>query len=100
MLPSIFQPSCFFNKSQIKRDYFLDGRFNYAFDYELILYLVKNSISFYTNMHMAAYRVHSKAKSQNINSAFKEKLQVQLMYMKGINLKWVWRKLKTIFSKK
>ncbi len=100
MLPNIFQPSCFFNKSQIKRDFFLDPRFNYAFDYELILHLVKNSISFYTNMHMAAYRVHSKAKSQNINAAFKEKLQVQLMYMKGVNLKWVWRKLKTIFSKK
>lgn len=97
MLPNIYQPSCFFNKSQLKRDYFLDERFKYAFDYELILFILKNSISFYTNIHMAAYRVHAKAKSQNISEAFKEKLKVQLMYMKGVNLKWIWRKLKTSF---
>ena len=99
MLPSIYQPSCFFNKSQLKRDYFLDTNFHYAFDYELILYILKNCTSFYTNMHMAAYRVHGKAKSQNVKAAFKEKLQVQWMYMKGINLKWVWRKFKTTVFK-
>jgi hypothetical protein len=48
---------------------------------------------------MAAYRVHAKAKSQNINDAFREKLQVQWMYMNGINLKWIWRKIKTIIKK-
>jgi hypothetical protein len=99
MLPNIYQPSCFFNKNQLKRDYFLDTKFHYAFDYELILYILKNRTSFYTNMHMAAYRVHGKAKSQNVKAAFKEKLQVQWMYMKGINLKWIWRKFKTTVFK-
>jgi glycosyltransferase involved in cell wall biosynthesis len=99
MLPNIYQPSCFFNKSQLKRDYFLDTKFHYAFDYELILYILKNCTPFYTNMHMAAYRVHSKAKSMNVNDSFREKLQVQWMYMKGINSRWIWRKLKTSFFK-
>lgn len=99
MLPHIYQPSCFFNKSQLKRDYFLDTRFHYAFDYELILHLLKNSICFYTNIHMAAYRVHAKAKSQNAQDAFREKLQVQWMYMKGISLKWIYHKMKASFTK-
>ena len=97
MLPHIFQPSCFFNKSQIKREFFINEKFHYAFDYELILYLLKTGTCFYTNMHMAAYRVHAKAKSQNVKAAFKEKLQVQWMYMKGLDMKWIYRKLKTSF---
>jgi hypothetical protein len=48
---------------------------------------------------MAAYRVHANAKSQNINAAFKEKLEVQKMYMSGLNLRWVYRKIKTSFAK-
>ena len=48
---------------------------------------------------MAAYRVHANAKSQNINEAFKEKLEVQKMYMTGLNLSWLYRKLKTSFAK-
>ena len=99
MLPHIYQPSCFFNVSQLNRNYFLDTKFHYAFDYELILHILKNCTSLYINIHMAAYRVHAKAKSQNINDAFREKLQVQWMYMNGINLKWIWRKIKTIIKK-
>jgi len=99
MLPYIYQPSCFFNRSQLKRDYFLDTNYKYAFDYDLILHLLKSNSCQYVNNHMAAYRVHANAKSQNINAAFKEKLAVQKVHMTGINLKWVYRKLKTSFVK-
>ncbi|MFZ4799242.1 MAG: glycosyltransferase family 2 protein [Bacteroidia bacterium] len=99
MLPYIYQPSCFFNRSQLKRDYFLDASFKYAFDYDLVLHLLKNHSCLYVNNHMAAYRVHPNAKSQNINAAFKEKLAVQKMHMTGVSLKWVYRKLKTSFVK-
>jgi glycosyltransferase involved in cell wall biosynthesis len=99
MLPNIYQPTCFFNRSQLKRDYFLETSFKYAFDYELILHLLKSRSCLYVNIHMAAYRVHANAKSQNINAAFKEKLEVQKMYMSGLNLRWVYRKLKTSFAK-
>jgi glycosyltransferase involved in cell wall biosynthesis len=99
MLPYIYQPSCFFNKSQLKRDYFLDAQYKYAFDYDLILHLLKSHSCLYVNNHMAAYRVHDNAKSQNINAAFKEKLAVQKLHMNGLNLRWVYRKLKTSFVK-
>ncbi len=98
MLPRIYQPTCFFNVSRIKRDFFLDSSLHYAFDYELLLFLQKNSPSFFTNKHMASYRVHNKAKSQNKSKAYKEKLAVQLRYIGKPNYKWLFRKLKSFIK--
>jgi glycosyltransferase involved in cell wall biosynthesis len=96
MLPKIYQPTCFFNVSHIQRDYFLDASLHYAFDYELLLFLQKNASCFFTNKHLASYRVHSLAKSQKTKEAYKEKLAVQLRYLGKPNRQWLFRKLKSL----
>lgn len=97
MLPRVFQPACFFNRSRIERSYFLDSSLQYTFDYDLILYLLKESFSFFINKQFASYRIHEEAKSQNVKDAFQEKLQVQLRYMNKTSPKWIFRKAKSLF---
>ncbi len=98
MLPKIFQPACFFNRKYINREFFLDKNLKYAFDYELLLMLMKWNTNLFIYKHFAAYRKHKDAKSLNIKEAYFEKLKVQMRYGKRYTLLWVYRWLKFLIS--
>lgn len=102
MLPKIYQPACFFKRSFIKRDFFLDESFSLAFDYELLMYLfVKTKTSFYyLHRHVASYRRHNDSKSAKYKLAhYEEKLTIQETYSKSNALLWKWRRIVLIFAK-
>jgi hypothetical protein len=96
MLPYIFQPACFIRTKAIRRDFFVDETLNYAFDYELLLYCFKRGISSFINYHVACYRVHNQAKSQNLKAAYLEKLNVQKRYLAKVSLNWYFKKYKAL----
>ncbi|MFN4082974.1 MAG: glycosyltransferase family 2 protein [Bacteroidia bacterium] len=95
MLPHMFQPACFFNHRYLNREYFINEKFNLAFDYELILSLAQQKSILFLNRDFASYRVHKDSKSQKLaKEAYKEKLSIQQQFSKGDFLLWQWRKLK------
>lgn len=95
MLPAIFQPACFFNIKKINRSYVLDENFPFAFDYELLLYLLKQGNFLFLHSHFASYRVHSDSKSiAHKKEHYLDKLRVQEHYSKKYWLLWKYRRLK------
>lgn len=95
MLPSIFQPACFFNIKKINRPFILDENYPLAFDYELLLYLLKQGNFLFLYSHFASYRVHSQSKSiAQKREHYLDKLRVQEQYSKKYWLLWKYRRLK------
>jgi len=99
MLPKIFQPACFFNRAYLGRKYFVDEKLKYAFDYELLLHLIKEKSSLFLYSTFANYRIHNKSKSYtNAFEAYKEKIQVQENTSVRHMYLWKWRRVKLFIS--
>ncbi len=95
MIPNIFQPACFFNTKKLNREYFLDEKYPLAFDYELLLYLLKQGSFLFLYSHFATYRQHNLSKSSTMKREhYLEKLKVQMLYSKKHWLLWKYRRLK------
>jgi glycosyltransferase involved in cell wall biosynthesis len=95
MLPAIYQPACFFNVRKINRSYLLDENYPLAFDYELLLYLLKQGSFLFLYSHFASYRVHDESKSiAQKREHYLDKLRVQEHYSKKYWLLWKYRRIK------
>ncbi|MFY8021383.1 MAG: glycosyltransferase family 2 protein [Bacteroidia bacterium] len=101
MLPGMYQPACFFNKSYLDPFYMVDETYQNAFDYDLILNLSSQKTILFVNKDLAAYRIHNNSKS-NLNKidAYKEKLSIQEKYGKSDFFKWKWKRLKLAVAEK
>ncbi len=100
MLPAMFQPACFFNKAYLRPDYFVNEKYQFAFDYELILHLANQKTILFVNRDLASYRVHEKSKTAlNAFAATKEKLAIQQLYNPENWLKWKWLSFKNLLAK-
>lgn len=101
MLPDIFQPACFFNRKFLNRSYFVDTSYQFAFDYDLILFLSKQATTIFLNRHIASYRVHSNSKSSMFKiEAYKEKLQIQARYSSKEQMMLGWKRFKLMVAEK
>lgn len=101
MLPNMYQPACFFNREFLNRDTFVDSSLNYAFDYELILYLSSTKSILFLNRDVASYRVHTESKSYLYKiEAYKEKLHLQEKYDTKNFLRIKWKRLKLALAQK
>jgi glycosyltransferase involved in cell wall biosynthesis len=101
MLPGMYQPACFFNKTYLDPEFMVDETYKNAFDYELILNLSSQKTILFVNKDIAAYRIHNNSKS-NLNKieAYKEKLSIQEKYGKSDFFKWKWKRLKLTVAEK
>ncbi|MFY8109827.1 MAG: glycosyltransferase family 2 protein [Bacteroidia bacterium] len=101
MLPGMYQPACFFNKTYLDPEFMVDESYQNAFDYELILNLSSQKTILFVNKDIAAYRIHNNSKS-NLNKieAYKEKLSIQEKYGKSDFFKWKWKRLKLAVAEK
>jgi|688.fasta_scaffold205330_3 glycosyltransferase involved in cell wall biosynthesis len=101
MLPGMYQPACFFNKTYLDPEFMVDETYKNAFDYELILNLSSQKTILFVNKDIAAYRIHNNSKS-NLNKieAYKEKLSIQEKYGKSDFFKWKWKRLKLAVAEK
>lgn len=94
MLPRIYQPATFFNRQLIKRPFFVDETYHYAFDYELLLFLIRKGTDFFINKHFACYRIHPASKTAlGSKQAYAEKLSIQQKYGSKYFMKWQLKKL-------
>jgi glycosyltransferase involved in cell wall biosynthesis len=101
MLPNIYQPACFFNVAYLTRDNFVLTKYNYAFDYELILSISSQKTLLFLNRDVASYRVHDNSKSHlHKIEAYKEKLSIQETYSKKDFLVLKWKRLKLAIAEK
>jgi glycosyltransferase involved in cell wall biosynthesis len=101
MLPNIYQPACFFNKAYLPREFFVDTKFKFAFDFELILALASTKILLFLNRDVASYRVHEESKSSRFKiEAYKEKLTIQEKYSKKDYLLFKWQRVKLALAEK
>ncbi|MDP3929995.1 MAG: glycosyltransferase family 2 protein [Bacteroidota bacterium] len=101
MLPNMYQPACFFNRAYLNRDTFVDSSLQYAFDYELILFLSKTKSILFLNRNVASYRVHTSSKSYLYKiDAYKEKLSLQEKYDTKNFLFIKWKRLKLAVAEK
>jgi hypothetical protein len=101
MLPYIYQPTCFFNSKFLGRDEFVNAKYLYAFDYDLILSIAKNKSILFLNREIASYRVHQQSKSHlHKIEAYKEKLSIQEKYNSSAFLKLKWKRLKLALAEK
>ncbi|MCG9881498.1 MAG: glycosyltransferase [Bacteroidia bacterium] len=101
MLPYMYQPACFFNRAYLNRDTFVDESLNYAFDYELILFLASSKTILFLNRDVASYRVHTQSKSYLYKiDAYKEKLKIQEKYDTKNFFKVKWNRLKLAIAEK
>ncbi len=95
MLPNIYQPACFFNKKKIDREKFLNEKYTMAFDYELLLFLIKKGSFLFLYHHFASYRLHQNNKSTTHKKQhYLEKISIQENYSKKYWLLWKYRRLK------
>ncbi len=100
MLPAIFQPACFFNSAYLRPDYFVNEKYEFAFDYELILHLANQKTILFVNRDLASYRVHENSKTaKHTYAANKEKLAIQQAYNPENWIKWKWLSLKNLIAK-
>ncbi len=101
MLPGMYQPACFFNKTYLDPEFMVDESYENAFDYELILNLASQKTILFINKDIASYRIHNNSKS-NLNKidAYKEKLSIQEKYGKSDFFKWKWKRLKLAVAEK
>jgi glycosyltransferase involved in cell wall biosynthesis len=100
MLPAMFQPACFFNRAYLRPDFFVNEKYQFAFDYELILHLANQKTIMFVNRDLASYRVHEKSKTAlNTFAATKEKITIQQLYNPENWLKWKWLSLKNLLAK-
>jgi glycosyltransferase involved in cell wall biosynthesis len=101
MLPGMYQPACFFNKTYLDPEFIVDEKLSLAFDYELILNLSSQKNLLFINKSIASYRVHHKSKS-NMNKieAYKEKLSIQEKFGKSDFFKWKWKRFKLAIAEK
>jgi glycosyltransferase involved in cell wall biosynthesis len=101
MLPNIFQPACFFNVAYLLREKFVDEKYKFAFDFELILHLLSTKSLLFLNRNIASYRVHNGSKSNLFKvDAFKEKLSIQEKYSKKDFFLFKWRRIKLAIAQK
>jgi hypothetical protein len=101
MLPNIYQPACFFNTAYLSREQFVDEKYKFAFDFEVILSLSSVKTLLFLNRDVASYRVHIKSKSHLFKvDALKEKLSIQEKYSKKDFLLFKWRRLKLAIAEK
>lgn len=101
MLPYMFQPACFFNKAYLTRDAFVNEKYLYAFDYELILSFAANKSTCFLNRDVASYRIHENSQSSlHKIDAYKEKLSIQETYNKRDFLSFRWKRMKLAISEK
>jgi glycosyltransferase involved in cell wall biosynthesis len=99
MLPYMFQPACFFNKQYLTNEDFVNPKYKYAFDFDLILSLAKTKSVLFLNREIASYRVHDKSKSYlHKIEAYKEKLSIQEKYNSADFLKLKWKRLKLVLA--
>jgi len=100
MLPSMFQPTCFFNRAFLRPDFFVNDKYKFAFDYELVLFITNQKTILFVNRDLASYRVHEKSKTAlNTYEANKEKLAIQQLYSPNKLLKWKGKAIKNYTAK-
>lgn len=101
MLPNMYQPACFFNRNYINRSFFVDTQYQFAFDYELILFLSSAQTVLFLNRDVASYRVHNDSKSHLFKiEAYKEKLSLQEKYSRKDFLLIKWKRVKLAIAEK
>lgn len=101
MLPNMYQPACFFNRNYINREFFVDTKYEYAFDFDLILFLSSSQTILFLNRDVASYRVHDYSKSHlNKIEAYKEKLSIQEKYSRKDFLLIKWKRVKLAIAEK
>jgi hypothetical protein len=97
----MFQPACFFNRQYIDRDFFVDTKYHFAFDFDLILSLSSKQTTMFLNRDVASYRVHDSSKSHlHKIEAYKEKLSLQEKYSRKDFLLIKWKRLKLAVAQK
>jgi hypothetical protein len=80
---------------------YVNTKYKYAFDYDLILSISLNKIVLFLNREIASYRIHDKSKSHlNKVDAYKEKLSIQEKYSSKDFLKLKWKRLKLAIAEK
>jgi glycosyltransferase involved in cell wall biosynthesis len=100
MLPAMYQPACFFNREYLRPDFFVNEKYKFAFDYELVLHLANQKTILFVNRDLASYRVHAESKTAlNTYAANKEKIAIQQLYSPEKFLKWKWLAIKNQLAK-
>lgn len=99
MLPSIHQPTCFFNRGVINRNPMFNSHLKYGMDYELILWILQRNKILFIDSLIAYFRYHSSSKtvSQTL-PMYEEKMRIQRSFNKWLMPLWIWRYVKHVVS--